>query len=135
MNYRIEFIFHGRVLTAKFHYFSILSMTKICVSGVPSTLTRHFKETNVLWLLITMLSSDIGRVPIRHGVNSILELMGNSRFGIAYWKKNGIDKLWIEVCYKIFNPQINLLFKLLIQKYLIDALDNLHTFVEKKKSE
>ena len=82
-----------------------------------------------------MLSSDIGRVPIRHGVNSILELMGNSRFGIAYWKKNGIDKLWIEVCYKIFNPQINLLFKLLIQKYLIDALDNLHTFVEKKKSE
>jgi len=39
--------------------------------------------------------------------------MGNSNIGIAYLKINGIeiDKLGIEVCYKILNPQINLPFK------------------------
>ena len=53
----------------------------------------------------------IAYVTPRHGVNSILELIGNSGFGIAYLK-NGIDKfgIVIEVCYKKLNPQINLPF-------------------------
>ena len=48
------------------------------------------------------------------------ELMGNSNFriGTAYLK-NGIriDKFGIEVCYKKLNPQINLTFNFLVQKY------------------
>ena len=39
----------------------------------------------------------------RHGVNSIpeLDLIGNSRIGMAYLNKNviGIDQFRIEVCY------------------------------------
>ena len=44
----------------------------------------------------------------RHGVNSIVKLMGNSNSGIVY-KKQGIeiDKFGIGVCYKKINPQIN----------------------------
>ena len=53
------------------------------------------------------------------GVNPIMELMVNSK--IDYLKKNGIgiDKFWIgiKVSYKKFNPQINLPFNFLIQKY------------------
>jgi len=34
------------------------------------------------------------------------------------FKKNGIDKIGIEVSYQKLNPQINLPFNFLIQKYL-----------------
>ena len=50
--------------------------------------------------------------------------MGNSNSGIAYLEKNGtgIDKFGI--CYKnTLNPQINLPYNFLIQKYLFH--DNL----------
>jgi len=45
--------------------------------------------------------------------------MLNSNSEIDYLKKNVIDKFWIEieVSYKKFNPQINLPFYFLIQKY------------------
>jgi len=35
----------------------------------------------------------------RHEMKSILELMGNSGIGIAFFKGIGIDKFGIEVCY------------------------------------
>ena len=40
----------------------------------------------------------------------------NSGIGVDYFF-NGIDKFGIEVCYKKLNPQINLPFYFLIQKY------------------
>jgi len=39
---------------------------------------------------------------VRDGVNSIVELMGNSIIGIIYLK-NGIDIFGIGICYKNIN--------------------------------
>jgi len=66
----------------------------------------------------------------RHGVNSVpeLELMGNSKSGIAYLKKMELEliKLNLEFMFatKKLNPQINLPFYFLIPKYFFH--DNPH---------
>jgi len=57
-------------------------------------------------ILSSPTSKIISRVVIdRYGVNSIPELMGNSK--IACLKQNGINKFGIGICYKKFYPQIN----------------------------
>jgi len=46
----------------------------------------------------------------RHGVNSVLELKGNSGIGIAYLKKMELIKFELKFATKKLNPQINLPF-------------------------
>ena len=86
-----------------------------------------------LWSCTKILSGYLShfydRVWLRHGVNSVaeLELMvnSNSTIGIgSYYLKTkgiGIEKFWIgiEVSYKKYNPEINLPFNFLIQKYFL----------------
>jgi len=56
---------------------------------------------------------------IRHGVNSIPELMVSSNSGIDYLKKMELEFINFELKFptKCFYPQINLPFIFLIQKY------------------
>jgi len=57
---------------------------------------------------------------ILHFIISLDQTSGQFNSGIAYFKNGSgteIDKIGIEVCYKKFNPQINLPFSFLIQKY------------------
>ena len=54
----------------------------------------------------------------RHGVNSILELTGNSNCKIAYLNEMELINLELEFATNKLNPQINLPFNCLIQKYL-----------------
>ena len=55
----------------------------------------------------------------RHEMKSILELMGNSGIGNAFFLKE-LELISLELKFAItkLNPQINLLLNFLIQKYL-----------------